>query len=196
MNGRRFMLAMLGATLLAGCGLNRPSVDIRTYLVVPSPPPGGSAGTPLRLRVEPFAIASPYEGKPMVYRFSEARFEADFYNEYLIAPRRMLMQQSIDWLRRAGYDASSQHARDAYVLHAKVGRLYGDFREPQQPRAVLDIAYALIAPDGGKVLLEQHHTLEVPIADASAESVARGLGSALGQSLAQLHAALSSMETR
>lgn len=193
---RRVMLALFGTALLAGCGLTRPSVDVHTYLIVPGAPKADDSSGSLRLLVAPFDIAPPYDGKPMVYRFSDARFQADFYNEYLVAPRMMLMEQTTAWLRRAGYDATTSSRRDAYSLRAKVVHLYGDFRDAHSARAVLDIVFVLGAPNGGQTLLERHYAAAVPIADRSADSMAQGLGKALAQILAQLHADLRTLEQR
>src|SRR5690606_21156447 len=101
------LAAALSAFALAGCGLTRPAVEIHTYLVVAGAPQGNKAASPLRIRVTPFDIAPQYEGKPLIYRFSDARFEADFYNEFLVSPRLMLQQQTAEWLRAAGHDAST-----------------------------------------------------------------------------------------
>lgn len=181
------LAAALSAFALAGCGLTRPAVEIHTYLVVAGAPQGNKAASPLRIRVTPFDIAPQYEGKPLIYRFSDARFEADFYNEFLVSPRLMLQQQTAEWLRAAGHDASTAARGNAYRLRAKVIRMYGDFRQPQQPRAVLDVVFVLDAPDGGSTVLEREYAVSTPIADRSADSVARGLGEALGQVLTQLH---------
>lgn len=193
---RTVLLAALCAFALAGCGLTRPSVEIRTYIAVAGTPQVNKTASPLRIRVTPFDVAPQYEGKPLVYRFSDARFEADFYNEYLVSPRLMLQQQTAEWLRGAGYDASTAPRGDAYRLRAKVVQMYGDFRLPQQPRAVLDIVYVLYAPDGERAVIEREYAIATPIPDRSADSVAKGLGNALAQTLTRLHADLQAMEQR
>ena len=196
MSARRSVAIALCTLLLSACSLSRPAVEIHSYLIVPQPPQTQRNEHLTRIRVQPFEIAPQFESKSLVYRFSDVRYEADFYNEFLVAPRIMLMEQSAEWLRRAGYNATTNGRRDAYVLHASVPAMYGDFRERERPLAVLTIRFALVAPATTQPVLEREYATTVPIANRSAQSVAQGLSAALTQTLEQLDAELQTRRPR
>lgn len=193
MNLHSFIALTLCALLLGACSLSRPAVEIHSYLLAPQWPQKQRDAQQMRIRVQPFEIAPQFEGKPLVYRFSDVRYEADFYNEFLVAPRIMLMEQSAEWLRRAGYEATSNGGRNDYILNVAVSAMYGDFSQPQQPRAVLTTRFALAGPDVAQPVLEREYTVGVPIADRSADSVVQGLSAALTQTLTKLTAELQTL---
>jgi uncharacterized lipoprotein YmbA len=195
-SARRSVAIALCTLLLCACSLSRPAVEIHSYLIVPQWPQTRRDLQAIHVRVQPLEIAPQFEGKPLVYRFSDVRYEADFYNEFLVAPRIMLMEQSAEWLRRAGYDATTNGSRDAYVLRASVPAMYGDFRERERPLAVLTTRYTLTAPDTAQPILEREYAVTVPLADRSAQSVAQGLSAALTQTLTQLHAEMQMLSKR
>ncbi len=187
MNLHSFIALTLCALLLGACSLSRPAVEIHSYLLAPQWPQKQRDAQQMRIRVQPFEIAPQFEGKPLVYRFSDVRYEADFYNEFLVAPRIMLMEQSAEWLRRAGYEATSNGGRNDYILNVAVSAMYGDFRRRERPRAVLTTRFALTAPDAAQPVFEREYAVTAPIANRSADSVVQGLSSALTQTLAQVH---------
>ena len=121
MKPRRTFLAVALAGALSACGLSRPAADIHTYMIV-AKPPAQRTTHPLRIRVLPFIAASQYEGKPLIYRFSDVRYTADFYNEYLVAPPLMLSHATAQWLRDGGHEATVDGAPGAHVLSGQIGR--------------------------------------------------------------------------
>lgn len=193
MSARRPVAIALCTLLLSACSLSRPAVEIHSYLIVPQSPQTQRDQRLIPIRVQPFEIAPQFESKSLVYRFSDVRYEADFYNEFLVAPRIMLMEQSAEWLRRAGYDATTDGSRHTYVLHASVPAMYGDFRERERPLAVLATRFAVVAPDATQPVLEREYVITVPVGDRSAQSVVQGLSAALTQTLAQLHAEMQTL---
>ena len=196
MSARRSVAIALCTLLLSACSLSRPAVEIHSYLIVPQWPQAQHDVQAIHIRVQPLEIAPQFEGKPLVYRFSDVRYEADFYNEFLVAPRIMLMEQSAEWLRRAGYDATTNGSRDAYVLRASVPAMYGDFRDRERPLAVLTTRYTLTAPDTAQPILEREYAVTVPLTDRSAQSVAQGLSAALTRTLERLDTELQARTPR
>ena len=196
MSARRPVAIALCTLLLSACSLSRPAVEIHSYLIVPQWPQTRHDDQAIHIRVQPLEIAPQFEGKPLVYRFSDVRYEADFYNEFLVAPRIMLMEQSAEWLRRAGYDATTNGSRDAYVLRASVPAMYGDFRDRERPLAVLTTRYTLTAPDTAQPILEREYAVTVPLTDRSAQSVAQGLSAALTRTLERLDTELQARTPR
>ena len=82
------------------------------------------------LRVGLVNVAAPYRGKAFVYRQDELKFEADYYNEFFVAPAAMLSEATARALAAANVfrRTVSPGASDVgdYVLDGFASELYGD----------------------------------------------------------------------
>ena len=105
------------------------------------------------LSVASLRISPRYADRSFVYRTSTAAYEADFYNQFLIAPDSMISEEL-----RKGLAASelfkyvvgpSNSLQPNYVLEGSINALYGDFRDPSRPAAVLEIEFFLYNQDAG-----------------------------------------------
>lgn len=191
---RRALLWPLAA--LAGCAIQRPAVRVRSYLLAPPDPATAHDAAARSLYVAPFNIPPQFEGKPLVYRFDEVRYEADFYNEFLVAPRVMFKERSEVWLQRAGYAVAAHATPDTATLHGSVSALYGDFRDAERPRAVLALRFALTpsGKDDPAAALERSYDYAIPLSDRRAATLVEGLSVALGRALTALDAELRSLD--
>jgi len=191
---RAFLLAL---TILActACSLNTPAPARNTFL----PRPDLSRATvqgeslPGLLLVNVFAVAEAFAGKPMVYRFDENRYETDFYNEFLVAPRDLVTQGALEWLQRAQpYEtvapAAGARAPRALLLQGTVNELYADVRDPQRPAAVLSVRFYLVDETQPARPLRSSGELRraIPIADASAAAFAEGVSRAMTEIFGEL----------
>src|SRR6185369_649608 len=81
---------VLGAALgiaIAGCSVTRTSPVKDMYLLEPPLPTAAVAKTqPGTLRIDAFNVAAPYRSRSLVFRATDLRFEADFYNEFIVSP--------------------------------------------------------------------------------------------------------------
>lgn len=177
---------------LTACAFERPAVRVRSYLLAPPDPAAAHDAAARALYVAPFDIAPQFEGKPLVYRFDEVRYEADFYNEFLVAPRMMFKEHSEAWLRRAGYAVAAHATPHTATLRGRVSALYGDFRDPRRPLAVLALRFALMPPgkDDVAAILERSYDYAIPLADRRAATLVEGLSIAFGRALADMDGAL------
>ena len=192
---RRRALASAAALLVAGC--SQPAPVQSTFLLDPTrPAPARTAARAATLRVDTVTMAAPFQGRSLVYREGELKYEADFYNQFLVYPAPMIGEAIAAWLAAAGlYRAvlppSSTLDADQ-SLTAFVTEFYGDVRDAAKPAAVVTIKFFLAdAGTAAGVFLwsgELHGRRDV--ASRSAEAFVAGLNAALGDVLEQLAAAL------
>jgi cholesterol transport system auxiliary component len=188
------VLLVVLAWLVGGvCGCAQSLPPRRYYLVeAPRPPASAPAAPDAVLRVGPFRMEAAFTGRQLVYRVSEFRYETDYYHQFLVTPEVMLSEQTRDWLVDAGLFrqvvASDGPAAPTYTLTGTVTALYGDFRVPAAPLAVLEIRWTLVGPAPGRHAAPLVWTVRAasPIADRTADAVVAALSDSLAQVLTQL----------
>lgn len=187
-------IALLLAVTLGGCGVNlsRPAPQKQSFLLQATRPAAATTSQSARhahiLRINRFDVAQPFNGRPLVYRTAEGRFETDFYNEFVATPAGMLTERTAGWLREARafrhvipMTSSLEHR---FVLEATGVEMYGDFGDAE-PAAVLSIRFFLARNDANSAIVyDRTHARRVPIASRSPALVARGLDQALAAILA------------
>ena len=158
-----------------------------------------NAGDPSRaqhpvLLVEQVHAASPYNGRPFVYRTGDNTHETDFFNEFLISAADQLSQITRRWLQDAGVfpvvvSLDSAITADLW-LTIDITELRGDFRDLQQPSAVLAIRASLIdgVSNGGErqVRLQNNYAATVPIAGTDPDLLVAGWNEAIARVLSAL----------
>jgi ABC-type uncharacterized transport system auxiliary subunit len=188
-----FGALLLSLTLLVGCSLKKQAPAKLAFMLEAHRPvnprtPRDSA----TLRVHPLTIAAPFEGRNFVYRNTDLNYESDFYHEFLVAPRALLTEQVRRWLQDSGLfravlaPASKEDA--THSLEGHVTELYGDFRAPKAPKAVVAIHFLLVR-DGisaPNIVLEKAYRREVAADDRTAEALARAWSKALTEILTAL----------
>jgi cholesterol transport system auxiliary component len=195
--------ALMAAAALLGAGCSQPAPVKSTFLLEPARGvPAAAVTRRATLKVDPVSVAGPFRGRSLVYRESELKYEADFYNEFLIAPGAMIGEKIASWLAEAGlYQAvlPPDGAFDAdQHLEAFVSELYGDFRDPAHPAAVVTIKFFLTDAKAAEGVFawtaELRGRRDIP--SRSAEALVAGLNAAFGDVLQQLATALGALPTR
>lgn len=196
------VVALLAAALmLASCSLSRPSPTKRTYLLEPAPPAVAATAKPASVRVGVVNVAAPFRGKAFVYRDSELRYDADYYDEFFVAPAAMLTEATAKALTAAKvfrrvvpFGAAAEDGD--YVLDGFVSELYGDTRNRLTPVAVLTIAFYLSPANvaGPSVIWSREYRQQVPASGTNPEALARAWNTALSTIVAELARDLAAAE--
>jgi ABC-type uncharacterized transport system, auxiliary component len=201
--GKRLSPVWAAAFLLAltGCTLNRPPVVKQTYLLEAERPDSSAQTLPVSVRVGAFSVAPPFEGKGLVYRLDDSRYESDFYHEFFVSPRAMAADRTTRWLRQSGLFrdvlAVGVSGDADYLLEGHVSELYLDFRDRAKPVAVVSAQFYLSRDGGsGGIALSASLDRRAPLADNSPQAAARALGAAFAGVLADLEARLGQGDLR
>ena len=190
----------LGALLLAGlimqgCSLKQPNPAKQSFLLEPVRAGEARAdSSPVQLRIRNLQVAAPFEGKGFVYRTSELGYKADFYNEFLTAPRTLIAGQLQMWLSASKVfqnvlpPGSSIEA--THVLDGNVTALYGDFQNPSAPKAVLAVEFFITSErvSTPAIVFHKSYRQEIAIDGRRPEALARGWTLALEKIFAALEA--------
>lgn len=190
------------AVALAACTLSRPTPVKRTFLLEPTLP-AASTGTPkpASVRIGVVNVAAPFRGKTFVFRESDLRYEADYYDEFFIAPAIMFSDATAKALaasnvfrRVVPFGAASDEGD--YVLDGFVSELYGDTRDPAAPAAVVTVTYYLTPANviGSGVAWTREYRQRAKVSGGGPEAMARGLNAALSAVLGELARDLAAAE--
>lgn len=195
------VLIGLGACSV-GVDLQRPAPVKQTFLLElkrdasPAPP---SAPT---LVLAPVRMASAFEGRALVYRIQDDRYQSDFYNQWFTAPRDQIGDAASHWFKRGGVfsdvrpPALSGHAH--YRLDLVVTDFYVDMRDVADHRARVSLQAYLSAREtaGRRVIAHLEVTTDAAVSPTAgdgvgdAQSRVTALSDALARALAQVEAGL------
>ncbi|MGH7853437.1 MAG: ABC-type transport auxiliary lipoprotein family protein [Candidatus Binatia bacterium] len=183
-------LARHGALLLSlfcfGCvSFERSYPEKRYFVIEVKDAKSGNAGDGQILSLSNLHISPRYADRGFIYRTSETEYESDFYNQFLSAPAVMITEETRRALAASAKfkfvvgPASSLTAN--YVLEGSINALYGDFRKPSAPAAVLEIEFFLHNENPGNpgIVLQKRYMKAVPLNERSPEALVRGWSEAL-----------------
>lgn len=180
--------------VLSACTLpTRAPVTPTSWMVTPERTgPPKKARTEFWLKVGVVSVASPYDGKSLVYRLGDQRFERDFYNIYTTIPSEMIGSAERQWLNKANIFSAAVGQGNAlfpyYTLQATVNEFYGDYRV--KPEAVVSIEFFLTAEQGGQkggspLLGANRYTKRIALKDNTPEALVLGQQQALAEIFAE-----------
>ena len=192
---RRWLIPALLTTLLCACSLNRPNPDQSSWLVVPERTAAPRANpVNMHLKMGNFSANAPYDGKSLVYRMSDNKFEKDFYNVYLIYPRDMVANATQKWLTQSNAFTLIVEQPTTffpmYQLQGVIDEFYGDYRD--QPTAVVTIQFYASASFNGNngMFSTPRISRRIPLADKSTQALINGQQQALTEILTELEGRL------
>ena len=190
------LLALLA--LCAGCvGIERSYPDKRYFVLEVSA--NASPANPTAnetLEVSNIRVSPRYADRSFVYRTSEAGYESDFYNQFLVSPASLITEEIRKGLigsQLFKYVISpSSQLQPSYVLEGTVNALYGDFRNTDSPKAVLEMEFFLTSEIPAKpgILMQKRYAKAIPLSGRSPEALVKGWNQALEEILTSLAADL------
>ena len=181
--------ALLG---LASCSLpTRPPVGPTTWMVAPDrTTPPRQARTDIWLKMGSVSVAPPFDGRSLVYRTGDQRYEKDFYNVYTVIPSEMISNAERNWFNQANIFAATVGQSNSffpfYTLQLTVNEFYGDYRV--KPEAVVSVEFFLTVTNSGKtnpLIGANRYTKRVALKDNTPEALVLGQQQALAEIFAQ-----------
>lgn len=180
---------------LQSCNTGGAGDDRRYYLLdVQRNAPTLTTQNEAVLLLRSFQMSPGFSPKELTYRSSDSQYESDYYHQFLIDAGQQITEQARLWLLQSKYFAEVIHGGSdvdpTHILEGNIAKLYGDFRDENQPRAVMNLELFLIdiKTDPSQVILSQtyEHIVNIP------ETTAEGLIQAYNLCLQQI---LSTFET-
>jgi uncharacterized lipoprotein YmbA len=186
---KRILLSTLVLGLFA-CSLpTRPPVTPNSFMVNPARTGETlKAQTPYWLKIGSVTVAPPFDGKSLVYRLGDQRYEKDFYNVYSAIPAEMIANAEREWINQAGMFAAAVGQGNSffpyYTLQVSVNEFYGDYRI--RPEAVVSMEFFLTVNNGGKtnpLIGTNRYTKRVELKSNTPEALVAGQQQALAEIL-------------
>ena len=196
----RHALVLLAAVVLAGCSVTRPAPVKGTFLLDPAAPAAVAKPQPSSVRVGTVNVAAPFRGKNFVSREGELRYEADFYNEFLVPPATMIGEITSRGLERAKaftlVAPVNSATRTDWLLDGFVSSLFVDAREQGRMYAEVAVSYYLFRADAGTAMpvWTRDYRQRVPLTASTAQAYAAALNTAFAQILVDLARDLAAAE--
>jgi uncharacterized lipoprotein YmbA len=184
----KYLFAGSATIVLLACSLpTRAPVTPTTWLVAPQ-----RTAAPLQqqskywLKIGSVSVAPPFDGKSLVYRIGDQRYEKDFYNVYSSIPSEMIGNAEREWINKTNIFAVAVGQNNSffpyYTLQATVNEFYGDYRV--KPEAVVSVEFFLTVTNSGKtnpLLGSNRYTKRIALKDNTPEALVLGQQQALAE---------------
>ena len=189
---KKYLLLTAVVLGLTACSLpSRAPVTPTSWMVAPERTAAPrQARTEFWLKVGTVSVASPFDGKSLVYRLGDQRYEKDFYNVYTAIPAEMVANSERQWMNKSGIFAATVGLGNSffpyYVLQTTVNEFYGDYRN--KPEAVVSVEFFLTVVNSGKgnpLIGANRYTKRVALKDNTPEALVLGQQQALAEIFAQ-----------
>lgn len=144
------------------------------------------------LKIRRFRVSPGFEGKSFVYRKGNLNYTSDFYNEFFISPAPMIAEEVRKWLTGSGLFqhviSSGSSVEPTMELEGVVSAIYGDCRNTEVPKAVLEIQFFLVGDVSSQpvIVFQKTYHEEALIKGNSPDSLVAGWNLAMEHILTQL----------
>lgn len=188
-----FPILMFAALSLSAC-FSQPYPSKNYYSLMAEAPKADTVrkARPYTLVLGAVNAASGFEDRFLVYRIGPNQFEADFYNELVAAPARLLADLAAQHLDRINprlrvVKSPGMKLAD-FGLEIYLEALYGDFIG-ENPKAVADIRFTLndLRTSQAKIALDKTYHCDRPIMDKKPAALVAGLNTCVNEMLTELN---------
>jgi hypothetical protein len=183
--------------LFNGCLSKPPLVKQSFTFATPSGRAGYSSVSSRVLGIRSIEVATPYQGRLLVYRTGESSYEKDPYAEFIASPAESLGAAIRGYLRLSGlFKAVAEPGsslKPNTVAEVYVPLLYGDFRKPPDAASVLNIRCVVFdAPSQvpSRVLFQKDYSRRIAVKARTAAAVVAAWDEALKEIMTELVADL------
>jgi cholesterol transport system auxiliary component len=201
-----FISSVLFAALgfIAGCVSLEKSYPDKRYFVLEASRAESAANANAKaggvLLVSSLRVSPRYEGRSFVYRRGDASFESDFYHQFLVSPGALLTEE----VRRALAQAqvaqyvigAASQLEPTHNLEGSVDALYGDFRDLNAPKAILEMEFFLSqeSPTKAEIVTRKRYVKSIAVNGRTPEALVKGWNDALNEILTALVADLKAVK--
>ena len=197
-----FLLFCMFFILVAGClGVRQPYPDITMYSIhLERESSQAKEEGALALKMKKFYVSPRFESKSLVYKTSNHVYETDYYNRFIIPPSTMITEQVSQWLTsspKIRYLADSRFTREVdYTLEGRVLELYGDFRNKENPVAVLTVEMVLLDEEESppKAIIQEIYNEEIVLDGPSVSTIIAAFNQGLKSIMIDFEADLNTIE--
>ncbi len=193
----KFLACTIAIASLAACSLpQRPAIATTGWMVAPERT--GAPNKPrsdLWLKMGSVSTTPPFDGKSLVYRLGDQRYEKDFYNTYSALPNEMISSATRQWMNQAQIFAMTvgqgNNFFPFYTLQISVDEFYGDYRV--RPEAVVTVEFFLTVTSGSRsnpVIGNNRYSKRIALKDNTPGALVQGQQEALAQILKEYEVAL------
>jgi uncharacterized lipoprotein YmbA len=185
---KKLILSCLTLLTLASCSLpTRAPVTPSAWLVAPE-----RTGTPYKprtdfwLKIGSVSVAPPFDGRSLVYRLGDQRYEKDFYNIYSAIPADMIANAERQWFNQANIFSMTVGQGNSlfpfYTLQTTINEFYGDYRV--RPEAVVSVEFILTVTNAGignPIIGANRFSKRIALKDNTPQALALGQQQALAE---------------
>jgi ABC-type uncharacterized transport system auxiliary subunit len=174
---RRITPLFFAAAILCGCG-SSPKWQQQTFAFsTPAGPPPSKTATNI-LELSRVTVSPLFQSREFTCRTAVDAYEHDPYAGFLSSPENTLSEAIQAWMQQGrafGHVITPGGGlTPTVVAEATVTELYGDFQNPSQPVAHLEIHFTFYEDreeGAGRVLLDKVCSRETPLARRSATAL-------------------------
>jgi hypothetical protein len=173
-------LAILG--LFSGCVNLRRDYPIRKFYVLETKPektqPPAEDGPVIQIQL--FKSSPGFSSSEFVYRTGESVFESDSYNAFFTLPADQIRSLTMQWFQESGRTRAvldrSSRLRPTNIIEGNLVALYGDFRDKENPRAVIEIDFLVmdIRPIEPRIIFSNSYRESIAIPKSTADALVNG----------------------
>jgi len=188
--------------LIIGCsGLNKeyPTKNYYTFDVINDIKVNSNQGKNY-IKIERVDVNHAYHHRDFNYRTGPDEFISDYYNQFYKPVGALVTSELYKWMSSAGIYKDVLPVNNLinakYILDSKLVDIYGDFSNPDDPRAILNMQFFLVddSSDVAELAYSNVYNQNIAISSKTPGALVEGWNEALKNILKQLESDLRTFE--